>query len=142
MALFLSTSFVLLVLCTPSKFYVIPTRQYFLLYHKAALRSRWSTCYQNVSFFFSNERCYQNVSSGSRNRLTKHYILFLGITLKSGSISPSISNQQNSLVIFDAEYNAISFCKRKILKSKTQVIQTETDNGEIVTEIERSIGDS
>jgi hypothetical protein len=33
-------------------------------------------------------------------------------TLKSGSISPSMSNQQNSLLILEAVYKAISFCKR------------------------------
>ena len=34
-------------------------------------------------------------------------------TLKSGSISPSMSNQQNSLLAFEAAYRAISFCKRR-----------------------------
>lgn len=33
-------------------------------------------------------------------------------TLKSGSISPSISNQQNSLLAFEAVYKAISFYSR------------------------------
>lgn len=34
-------------------------------------------------------------------------------TLKSGSISPSMSNRQNSLQILDAVYKAISFYKRR-----------------------------
>lgn len=35
------------------------------------------------------------------------------ITLKRGSISPSMSNQQNSLLILEAVYKAISFCKMR-----------------------------